>query len=103
MSQVQQEQRRSTVQQLAELFEATGLPEREALEIAQQIARDANDVTPGAIFGGTHADLLPALWGRARGSGATSLTVRLEVDDDGYHTRITILERGEGPSAERDP
>ena len=84
-----------TIQEIAEMFESTGLPSSEALELAEDIARDSNDVRPGVVFAGTHAEAVPAMWQRARGSGAHSLTLKLEIDDDGYHTRITVLERTE--------
>jgi UDP-N-acetyl-D-mannosaminuronate dehydrogenase len=89
----------STINQLAELLERTGLPTSEALELAQDIVRDVNDVHPGIVFGGTHAEVVPAMWQRARSSGAQSLTLKLEVDDDGYHTRISVLERLERPQS----
>jgi hypothetical protein len=88
-----------TVHQLAQLFERTGLPSSEALELARDIARDVNDVHPGVVFGGTHAEDLPAMWQRARSSGAQSLTLKIEVEDDGYHTRVTVLERVERPAS----
>lgn len=85
----------STLEELADLFEQTGLPASAALELAQDIAKDVSDVRPGVVFAGTHAAVVPAMWQRARGSGAQSLTLKLEIDDDGYHTRITVFERTE--------
>jgi hypothetical protein len=87
--------------ELARLLERTGLPERDALEIAQDVARDVNDVRPGVVFGGMHADVVPAMWQRARSSGAQALTLKLEVEEDGYHTRISVLERLEGSATDR--
>jgi hypothetical protein len=94
-----QEEIMSTVNQLAELLKRTGLPSSDALELARDIARDLNDVRPGVVFGGTHADVVPVMWQRARNGGAQSLTLKLEVDDDGYHTRISVLERLERPQS----
>jgi hypothetical protein len=62
------------IEELARLLERTGLLERDALEIAQDLARDVNDVRPGVVFGGTHADAVVELWQRARSSGTQSLT-----------------------------
>jgi hypothetical protein len=81
------------LEELARLLERTGLPEREALEIAMDLARDMNDIYPGGVFVSTHADVVPAMWQRARASGALSMTLKLEVDDDGYHARISVLEQ----------
>ena len=85
----------SDVQQLAAMLERTGLPSSEALEIAREIAQKESAVRPGVSFGGVHGDLVPALWQRARSGGAQSLTVKLEIEPDGYHTSITVLERTE--------
>ena len=93
----------SSLEELAALLEQSGRPASEALEIAQDIARSANDVTLGVTFGGVHGEVLPALWNRARASGATSLTLKLEVESDGYHTGITILERSERRAADGEP
>ena len=85
----------SQLEELAALLEQSGLPASEALELAKDITRDVNDLRPGVVCAGTHAEIVPAMWQRARGSGAHSLTLKLEIDDDGYHTRITVLERTE--------
>ena len=91
----------STLEELADLFEQTGLPASAALELAQEIANHVSDVRPGVVFAGTHAAVVPAMWQRARGSGTQSLTLKLEIDDDGYHTRITVLERTERSGLDR--
>jgi hypothetical protein len=88
---------------LTELLEQSGLPTSEALEIARDLSVNIAQVRPPLEIGGTHADVLPELWQRARASGAKSLTVKLEVEEDGYHTRIAILERTERHALERSP
>jgi hypothetical protein len=41
----------------------------------------------------THADLLPPKWQRARDGGAQPLNLKPEIEEDGNHMRITVLER----------
>ena len=80
-------------EQLRAMLLRAGWGQAAAENAAQELEHKAHSVKTGVAWGGIHSQGVSDLWNRARASGAKRLTLCLEVEEDGYHTRATVLER----------
>jgi hypothetical protein len=81
---------------LATLLEQSGLPTREALEVARESLIESDRLAPGSTFGGLHAEHLPGLWQQAARAGRRRIVLEIEFDspvrEEAYHLRVRVLE-----------